>query len=126
MSEQKVILFVKSVKISPTLVDQYGGVGPCNRGTGYFCVHNAVMNLEDKQGRTGHYYPEKDWNAMNIAKKVAETEQLEVEFVDLGISFWKRLKYRFLQLGKTPRFIVNGEKLPEISTTKELINYLKK
>ncbi|MFX0208035.1 MAG: hypothetical protein ACFFDT_18760 [Candidatus Hodarchaeota archaeon] len=126
-TEAKVLLYIRSVSLSTHTyaMQQGGGRHPCDRGIGFLSSKNPAVNLDGKGDRVGEFYSEEDWNALNIAKLMQEKTGVNVELVDLSTSFWNRMRFAFKGSEKTPRFAVNGEYLPDITSVEQLISYLK-
>ncbi|UCG01522.1 MAG: hypothetical protein JSW11_18140 [Candidatus Heimdallarchaeota archaeon] len=126
MTEQsKIILYVKSINIDTRSIasQQGGGKHPCDRGMGFMSFKNPTVNLDGVGDRTGHFYSDKDWNAINIAKYVQENTGIKIEVIDIGKSLWNQIKFTVKRF-RTPLFIVNGETLSDISNTEQLLSYL--
>jgi hypothetical protein len=127
-NENKVVLYVKSINVDTrSFADQQGGGRSSithDRGTGFLSYKNPAVNLEGVGDRVGHFYSEEDWNALNIAKIVQEKAGIEIELVDLGVSIWNRMKLTLKGMGKTPQFMINGERLSKISSVEQLLDHI--
>lgn len=119
-SPRRVELFVRSVEVPA------GGPGP----TLFHCEacerHHGID--VDRQKTTAHLagraFPDTDWQAINLAQRLQEETHCEVEIVDLSESFWRRIKLRRQGIGKTPRFVVDGQVLPPITSFDQLTEFL--
>ncbi|MFX0125431.1 MAG: hypothetical protein ACFFAE_17555 [Candidatus Hodarchaeota archaeon] len=126
MTEQSnIILYIKSINIDTRSIanQQGGGKHPCDRGVGFMSYKNPTVNLDGVGDRVGHFYSDKDWNALNIAKSVQENTGIDIKIVDVGKSLWKQIKFAIKGF-QTPLFVVNGEILSDISNTEQLLSYL--
>jgi hypothetical protein len=99
------------------------------RGAGSFsCVsessHAARSQWDSSKSETagsaGKFLSEADRMAMNIAGKVAEQANIEMEVIDVGRSFWTRMKYLFKGIFRTPRFFIDGKSVQSISSADQL------
>jgi hypothetical protein len=71
-------------------------------------------------GSAGKFLSEADRNAMHIADRVAEQTNIDIEVIDVGRSFWARMKYLFKGIFRTPRFFIDGKSVPAISSADQL------
>ncbi|MFX0050366.1 MAG: hypothetical protein ACFFAJ_08230 [Candidatus Hodarchaeota archaeon] len=124
----KVVLYVKSINVNTrSFADQQGGGRSSithDRGTGFMSYKNSAVNLEGVGDRVGHFYSEEDWKALNIARIVQEKAGIEIKLVDLRASMWNRVKLTLKGMGKTPQFMINGERLSKIRSVKQLLDHL--
>jgi hypothetical protein len=103
------------------------------RGAGSFsCVsessHGARSGWDSSKseiaGSAGKFLSEADRMAMHIADKVAEQADIEMKVIDVGRSFWTRLKYLFKGILRTPRFYVDGKVVPIVSSADHLLVHI--
>jgi hypothetical protein len=90
---------------------------------GFMSYKNPAVSLDGVGDRVGHFYSDKDWNAINIAKSVQENTGNDIEIVDVGKSLWNQIKF-IVKGFRTPLFVINGETLSNISNTEQLLSYL--
>ncbi|UCG01521.1 MAG: hypothetical protein JSW11_18135 [Candidatus Heimdallarchaeota archaeon] len=124
--QSKIILYVKSINIDTRSITNQQGAGKHAkgfRGTGFISFKNPTVNLDGVGDRVGHFYSDKDWNAINIAKYVQENTGIGIKIVDVRKSLWNQIKFTVKGF-RTPLFVVNGETLSDISNTEQLLSYL--
>ena len=104
-----------------------------DRGAGSFsCVsessHGARSQWDSSKseiaGSAGKFLSEADRNAMSIATKVTEQADIDMKVIDVGRSFWTRMKYLFKGILRTPRFFIEGKAIPIVSSADHLLAHI--
>jgi hypothetical protein len=75
-------------------------------------------------GSAGKFLSEADRQAMNIATRVAEQADIDMKVIDVGRSFWTRMKYLFKGIFRTPQFYVDGKAVPTVSNADHLLAHV--
>lgn len=118
---KKIVLYVQSCGIDTLgVVDKEGGTFGCARAW-------RPLLTERKQGLYYHdrYYSDADWEALMIAEKLHEKTDVKIEVVDISQQTTQRIKLMLKGALRTPRFFVNGKKMPSRSTFTQLIENFK-
>jgi hypothetical protein len=55
---------------------------------------------------------------------VADQSGLDIEVIDVGQSFWTRMKYLFKGIVRTPRFFVGGKAVPTVISADQLLSHI--
>ena len=114
VSSRQVVLYVRSVEVP---VDRPGRVlFHCQE-----CERRQGIDYEKLAGRA---FPDADWQAINLIRRLQDETQCAVEVVDLSQSFRQRLKLRRQGIKKTPQFTLDGEVLPTITSYDQLTSFL--
>jgi hypothetical protein len=61
---------------------------------------------------------------MSIVTRVAEQAKVDMKVIDVGRSFWTRMKYLLKGIIRTPRFYVDGKAVPTVSSVDHLLAHI--
>jgi hypothetical protein len=116
---RRVVLYVRSVEMPS------GGHGnilfhceACERHHGV-----DVDRLKTPAHLRGRAFPDTDWQAINLAQRLQQEKQCEVEVIDLAQNFWQRIRLRRRGIGKTPQFVIDEQLLPPITSFDQLAKF---
>lgn len=112
-----VVLYVRSFAASMgSMIDRDTVTFSCQ------CIRSHWETLKNEvAGSAGKFHSEADRKAMHIADRVAEQTECDIEIIDVGRSFWTRMKYLFKGILRTPRFFIAGKSVPSVSSTDQLL-----
>ncbi|MFX0078895.1 MAG: hypothetical protein ACFE8O_06590 [Candidatus Hermodarchaeota archaeon] len=75
-------------------------------------------------GSAGKFHSEADRKALHIADRVAAQTECDIEIIDIGQSYWTRIKYLLKGILRTPRFFVGGKSIPSVSSADQLLTQI--
>ncbi len=115
-----IVLYVRSFKASMgRMID---------RETAHFSCHCIRSHWEalknEAAGSAGKFHSEADRKALHIADRVSAQAECDIEIIDVGRSFWTRMKYLFKGIVRTPRFFVSGKPIPSVSSANQLLTQI--
>jgi hypothetical protein len=111
-----VVLYVRSFKASiGSMIDRDTVTFSCH------CIRSHWEALKNEAaGSAGKFHSEADKKALHIADRVAAMTEINIEVIDVGRSFWTRIKYLIKGIFRTPRFFIDGKSAPSISSADQL------
>jgi len=114
VNSRQVVLYVRSVEVP---VDRPGRVlFHCQE-----CERRQGIDYEKLAGRA---FPDADWQAINLLRRLQEETECAVEVVDLAKSLRQRFQLRRRGIKRTPQFTLNGEVSPPITSYDQLAKFL--
>ncbi len=117
-TNEKIVLYVQSSGIDTLgAVDREGGTFGCARAWRPFLGLKKGTYFHDR------YYSDADWEALMIAEKLHENTGVEIEVVDISKHISQRIRLLLKGSMRTPQFIINGEKLPSITSVDQLASF---
>lgn len=120
MAEEDVVFYIQSFGISTLgMVDKEGAMHACAQAGS-----TPFTGLKDAVNRPNRVYTDADWEALKIAEVLQKNTGVNVEIIDISQSFVQRLKLLSKGGIRTPQFVINGEKMPSITSVDQLASYL--
>lgn len=117
-TNEKIVLYVQSSGIDTLgVVDSAGGTYGCAR------AWRPFLGLKNGTYYHDRYYPDADWEALMIAEQFHENTGVKIEVVDISKRFTQRIKLMLKGSMRTPQFMINGKKLPQITSVHQLTEY---
>lgn len=100
-----------------------------DRETAHFSCHCIRSHWEalknETAGTAGKFHSEADRKALHIADRVATKAECDIKIIDVGRSFWTRMKYLFKGILRTPRFFIGEKSIPSVSSADQLLAQIK-
>jgi hypothetical protein len=106
------------------IVDMSPGSFSCVSESSHGARSHWDSSKSSTAGSAGKFLSEADREAIRIADKAAEQVDLAIEVVDIGRSFWTRMKYLFKGIVRTPRFFVGGKAVPTVISADQLLSHI--
>ena len=121
-----IVLYVQSFTASMgTMTDRGAGSFSCVSESSHGARSQWDSSKSEIAGSAGKFLSEADRNAMSIATKVTEQADIDMKVIDVGRSFWTRMKYLFKGILRTPRFFTEGKAIPIVSSADHLLAHIK-
>lgn len=120
-----IVLYVRSFTTSMgTMTERGAGSFSCVSESSHGARAQWDSSKSEVAGSAGKFLSEADRNAMSIATRVADQAEIDMKVIDVGRSFWTRMKYLFKGIFRTPRFYVDGKAVPTVSSADHLLAHI--
>ncbi|MFX1300252.1 MAG: hypothetical protein ACFFAL_02680 [Promethearchaeota archaeon] len=117
-----IMLYVRSFTTSiGTMTERSAGSFSCVSESSHGARSQWDSSKSMIAGSAGKFLSEADRKAMSIATRVTEQENIDIKVIDVGRSFWTRMKYLFKGILRTPRFFISGKPIPSVSSADHLL-----
>ena len=116
-----IVLYVRSFSAAMgTITESPAGSFSCVAESSHGARSQWDSSKSEIAGSAGKFLSEADRQAMIIATRVVEQAEIDMKVIDVGRSFWTRIKYLFKGIFRTPRFFIDGKSAPSISSADQL------
>ncbi|MFX0078896.1 MAG: hypothetical protein ACFE8O_06595 [Candidatus Hermodarchaeota archaeon] len=120
-----IVLYVRSFSASMrTITESPAGSFSCVAESSHGARSQWDSSKSEIAGSAGKFLSEADRQAMSIATRVAEQADIDMKVIDVGQSFWTRIKYLLKGILRTPRFYVDGKAVTTVSSADHLLAHV--